>query len=330
MRRREFISLLGGAAAAWPPLAVQAQQPERVRRIGVLAARSADDPEWRARMAAFHQGLQELGWIVGRTVQIEHRVGFGDGEFWLRRASELVALAPDAIVVNGNSPLTPLLQVTRQVPVVFVNVSDPVGAGIVASLAKPGGNATGFTLVEFGMSGKWLELLKQVAPGLKRAAVLRDTTTASGVAQFAVLSAAGHSLGVVVTPLDQREPDGIERAVAAFASGPDGGLVLATGAVGLRHRELIIALAARHRLPAIYPYRIFSTDGGLMSYGSDSIDGYRRAAGYVDRILKGEKPADLPVQQPTKFELVVNLKTAKALGLEVPPSLLARADEVIE
>jgi putative ABC transport system substrate-binding protein len=213
---------------------------------------------------------------------------------------------------------------------VFVNVSDPVGAGIVASLARPGGNATGFNLVEFGMSGKWLELLKQVAPGLKRVAVLRDTTTASGVAQFAVLSAAGHPLGVVVSPLDQREPDGIERAVAALASEPGGGLVLATGAVGLRHRKLIIALAARHRLPAIYPYRIFSNDGGLMSYGIDTIDAHRRAAGYVDRILKGEKPGDLPVQQPTRFELVVNLKTAKALGLTVPPALLTTADEVIE
>jgi putative ABC transport system substrate-binding protein len=281
-------------------------------------------------MAAFHQALQELGWIVGRTIRIEQRVGLGDGEFWRRRAAELVALAPDAILVNGNSPLTPLLQVTRQVPVVFVNVSDPVGAGIVASLARPGGNATGFTLFEFGMSGKWLELLKQIAPGVRRVAVLRDNTTASGVAQFAVLSAAGHALGVVVSPLDEREPDGIERAVAALASGSEGGLILATGAVGLRHRELIIALAARQRLPAIYPNRIFPSDGGLMSYGTDVIDGYRRAAGYVDRILKGEKPADLPVQQPTKLELVINLKTARALGLTVPPSLLAGADEVIE
>ena len=329
MRRREFITLLGGAAAAWP-LAARAQQRERMRRIGVLAARSADDPEWQARMAAFRQGLQELGWIVGRTIEIEHRVGPDDNEFLRRSAAELVALAPDAIVVNGNSPLMPLLQATRQVPVVFVNVSDPVGAGFVASLARPGGNATGFTLFEFGMSGKWLELLKQIAPGLKRAAVLRDAAISSGVAQLAVLSAAAHSLGVVVSPLDMRNPDSIERGVAAFASGPDGGLVQTTGALGLRHRELIIALAAHHRLPAIYPYRNFPTGGGLMSYGIDTIDGYRRAAGYVDRILKGEKPADLPVQQPTKFELVINLKTAKALGLTVPPSLLATADEVIE
>jgi putative ABC transport system substrate-binding protein len=308
---------------------VRAQQADRMRRIGVFSALRADDPEWQARIAAFHQGLQELGWIVGRTIRIEHRVGPGDGEFLRRRAAELVALAPDAIVVNGASPLTPLLQATRQVPVVFVNLSDPVGAGFVASLARPGGNATGFTLFEYGMSGKWLELLKQIAPGVKRAAVLRDTT-ASGVAQFAVLSAAGNSLGVVVNPLDDREPDGIERGVAAFASRPDGGLVVATGAVGLRNRELIVALAARHRLPAIYPYRPFATEGGLMSYGIDTLDAYRRAAGYVDRILKGEKPADLPVQQPTRFDLVINLKTAKALGLTVPLTLLATADEVIE
>ena len=327
MRRREFIAGLGTAAM---PFAARAQQGERMRRIGVLSARTADDPEWQARMAAFHQGLQELGWIVGRTIRIEYRVGPDDGEFLRRSAAELVALAPDAIVVNGVSPLMPLLQATRQVPVVFVNVSDPVGGGFVASLARPGGNATGFTLFEYGTSGKWLELLKQIAPGLKRAAVLRDTATHSGIAQFAVLSAAGHSLGVVVSPFDMREPDGIERGVAAFASTPDGGLVLTTGAIGLRHRELIVALAARHRLPAIYPYRHFPTGGGLMSYGTDTIDGYRRAAGYVDRILKGEKPADLPVQQPTKFELVVNLKTAKALGLTVPPTLLAPADEVIE
>jgi putative ABC transport system substrate-binding protein len=329
VKRRAFITFLSGAAAAWP-LAARAQQAERIRRIAVFSALRADDPEWQARMAVLHQGLQELGWIVGRTIAIEQRVGPGDGEFLRRRAAELVALAPDAIVVNGTTPLTPLLQATRQVPVVFVNVSDPVGAGFVASLGRPGGNATGFTQFEYGASGKWLELLKQMAPGLKRVAVLRDASTPSGIAQFAVLSAAGHPLGVVVSPLDEREPDDIERGVAAFASGPDRGLVLATSAVGLRHRELIIALAARHRLPAIYPFRIFPAGGGLMSYGIDTIDGYRRAASYVDRILKGEKPADLPVQQPTKFELAINLKTAKALGLTVPPALLSTADEVIE
>jgi putative tryptophan/tyrosine transport system substrate-binding protein len=328
MRRRDFIAGMAGSAAAWPHV-VRAQQGERMRRIAVLAARSADDPEWQARLATLYHGLQEAGWTVGRNIRIEHRVGFGD-ESLRRHAAELLALSPDVFVVNGNSPLTPLRQLTRDVPIVFVNVSDPVGAGIVQSLARPGGNATGFALIEFGMSGKWLELLRQVAPRLKRVAVLRDATTPSGVAQFAVLSAAGHALGVVVSPLDQREPDGIERAVTALASEPDAGLVVATGAVGLRHRELITTLAARHRLPAIYPYRNFPTGGGLMSYGIDSLDAYRRTAAYVDRILKGEKPADLPVQQPTKFELVINLKTAKALGLTVPPALLATADEVIE
>ncbi len=332
MRRRAFIAALGGAAlggAAAMPFAARAQQRERMRRIGVIAARSADDPEWQARMAAFHQGLGELGWTVGRNIRIEHRIG-SDGEFLRRSTAELVALAPDAVVVNGNSTLTLMLQATREVPIVFAAISDPIGAGFVGSLARPGGNATGFTLIEFGTSGKWLELLKQVAPGVKRVAVLRDAAISSGIAQFAVLSAAAHALGVVASPIDQREADGIERSVAAFAREPDGGLVVATGAVGLRHRELIVALAARHRLPAIYPYSQFPADGGLMSYGADSIDGFRRAAGYVDRILKGEKPADLPVQQPTKFELVINLKTAKALGLTVPPALLATADEVIE
>ena len=330
MKRRDFIAALGGAAAAMPFAARAQQSAGRMRRIAVFSATSPSDPEWQSRMAAFHQGLQELGWILGRNVRIEHRVGPGDGESLHRRAAELVALAPDAIVVSGTSSLTPLLQSTRQVPVVFVNINDPVGAGFVASLARPGGNATGFTLFEYGMSGKWLELLKQIAPGLKRAAVLRDPSISSSIAQFAVLSAAAHPLGIVVSPLDTREPHGIEDNVAAFASEPGAGLVLTTGAGSLRFRELIIALAARHRLPAIYPNRIFPTDGGLMSYGIDSIDGFRRAAGYVDRILKGEKPAEMPVQQPTKFELVINLKTAKALGLTVPPALLASADGVIE
>jgi putative ABC transport system substrate-binding protein len=325
MRRREFIAGLGAAAL---PMAARAQ--EKVRRIAVFSARPADDPEWQARMAAFYQGLQELGWSVGRNIRIEHRVGPGDAEFLRRRAAELVALTPDAIVVNGGSPLIPLLQTTRQVPIVFVNVVDPVADGFVASLARPGGNATGFTQVEYGTSGKWLELLKQVAPGLKRVVVLRDPSIPTGIAQLAVLSAAAHSMGIVVSPLDMRNPNDIERSVAAFASEPDGGLILTTGAAALRHRGLIIALAARHRLPAIYPYRFFLTEGGLMSYGIDTIAGYRGAAGYVDRILKGEKPADLPVQQPTKFELAFNLKIAKTLGLTLPPALLATADEVIE
>jgi ABC-type uncharacterized transport system substrate-binding protein len=328
MRRRDFITLIGGAAA-WP-LAARAQQPGRMRRIGVLSALPADDPEWQARLAAFHQGLQESGWIVGRNIRIEYRLGPGDGDPLRRRAAELVALALDAVVVNGTTPLVPLLQATRRIPIVFVNVSDPVGAGFVTSLARPGGNATGFTQFEYGMSGKWLELLKQIAPGLKRVAVLRDPNIPTGIAQLAVLFSAAPSFGVVVSPLNVRDPGDIERGVTAFASEPNGGLILTAAAVGLLHRELIIALASRHRLPGIYPYRVFVTDGGLMSYGIDTIDGYRRAAGYVDRILKGENPADLPVQQPTKFDLVINLTTAKALGLEVPPSLLAVADEVIE
>ena len=329
MKRREFIMLLGGAAAAWP-LPARAQQGERMRRIGVLSALAADDPEWQARLAAFHQGLQESGWIVGRNIRIEYRLGPGDGDSLRRRAAELAALALDAVVVNGATSLVPLLQATRSIPIVFVNVSDPVGAGFVTSLARPGGNATGFTQFEYGMSGKWLELLKQIAPGLKRVVVLRDPNIPTGIAQLAVLFSAAPSLGVVVSPLNMGDPGDIERAVTAFASEPNGGLILTAAAVGLRHRELIIALASRHRLPGIYPYRAFATGGGLMSYGIDTIDGFRRAAGYVDRILKGEKPADLPVQQPTKFELAINIKSAKALGLEVPPSLLAIADEVIE
>jgi len=329
MKRREFIMLLGGAAAAWP-LAARAQQPERMRRIGVLAALPADDPEWQARLAAFQQGLQELSWTIGRNIRIEYRLGPGDGEFLRSRAEELVALTPDAIVVNGVSPLMPLLQATRSVPIVFVNVSDPVGAGFVASLARPGRNATGFTQFEYGMSGKWLELLKAIAPNVKRAAMLRDPTTTSGIAQPAVLFAAAPSLGMVVSPLDVREPSEIEQSITSFASEPAGGLVLTSSGAGIRHRELIIRLAARHRLPAVYPYRLFAATGGLMSYGIDTAEPFRRAAGYVDRILKGERPGDLPVQQPTKYELVINLKTAKALGLEVPPTLLATADEVIE
>ena len=287
-----------------------------MRRVGVLNALPADDPEWQARLAAFHQGLQELGWIVGRNVRIDYRLGTADGAALRRRAAELVALAPDVIVVNGTSPMQPLLQTTRSVPIVFVQVTDPVGAGYVASLARPGGNATGFTQFEYGMTGKWLELLKQVAPGVKRAAVLRDASTPTGIAQLAVLFSVAPSLGMAVNPLDVRDPDEIERGVAAFASEPGGGLILSASAAGIRHRELIIALAARHRLPAVYPYHLFATSGGLMSYGIDTSDPFRRAAGYVDRILKGEKPADLPVQQPTKFELVINLKTAKALSLE--------------
>jgi len=329
MKRREFIALLGGAAAAWP-LATRAQQPARGRRIGVLTALPADDPEWQSRLAAFHQGLQELGWIVGRNIRIDYRLGTADDAQLRRRAAELVALAPDVIVVNGTSPMQPLLAATRSVPIVFVQVTDPVGAGLVASLARPGGNATGFTQFEYGMTGKWLELLKQVAPGVKRAGVLRDAMVSTGIAQLAVLFSAAPALGMTVSPLDAREASEIERGVAALASEPNGGLILSASAAGIRHRELIIALAARHRLPAVYPYRLFVASGGLMSYGIDTSDPFRRAAGYVDRILKGEKPADLPVQQPTKFELAINLKTAKAIGLTIPEAFLLRADELIE
>ena len=329
MKRREFITLVGGAAAAWP-LAARAQQRERMRRIGVLTTLAADDAEAMARLAAFLQALQQLGWTDNRNVHIDYRWGAGEPERIRRNAAEMAALAPDVILANGTAGVGPLLQATRTVPIVFVQVSDPVGAGYVASLARPGGNATGFTLFEYGMGGKWLELLKQIAPSVTRAVVLRDPTQPTGIAQLAAMHSVAPSLGVEVSPVGLRDPDEIERGVAAFARGANGGLIVTAGALSLVHRDPIIALAARHRLPAVYPYRIFIASGGLMSYGTDSTDSYRRAAGYVDRILKGEKAADLPVQQPTKFDLVLNLKTAKALGLEISPTLLARADEVIE
>src|SRR5262245_58489490 len=328
MRRREFITLLGGAVAAWP-LAAQAQQASGIRRIGVLSTLPADDPEWQARLAAFLQGLQELGWGVGRNVRIEYRLGADNAERLRRHIAEMVELAPDVILANGTSVVAPLLQATRTLPVVFGTVIDPVGAGFVASLARPGGNATGFTAFEFGTSGKWLELLKQIAPQTTRVAVLRDPTI-SGGGQLGAIQAVGPLLGVAVSPIDVRDAAEIERAVAEFARSPNGGLIMTASAAGIRQRDLIVALADRHRLPSIYPYVYFATGGGLVSYGPDFVDQFRRAAGYVDRILKGEKPAELPVQAPTKYELVINLKTAKALGLDIPPTLLARADEVIE
>jgi putative ABC transport system substrate-binding protein len=302
-----------------------------VRRIGVLVASAADDSENQARMAAFLQGLVQLGWIDGRNVRIDIRWATTNADDLRRHAAELAALAPDVLVAaSGTSTVAPLLQATRTIPIVFVVVVDPVGAGFVASLARPGGNATGFTTFEYGLSGKWLELLKQIAPGITRAAVLRDPAIASGIGQFAAVQAMAPSLGVELSPVDARDAPEIERAVTAFARSGNGGLVVTPSPVASRHRDLIITLAARYRLPAVYAWRYYVTDGGLISYGSDSIDQFRRAAGYIDRILKGEKPADLPVQAPTKYELVINLKTAKALGLDVPPSLLARADEVIE
>ena len=329
--RRELLAALGGAAAAWP-LATRAQQGERVRRIGVLMNLAADDPETLARLAAFHQGLQEAGWVVGRNLRIDYRWGAGDSERTRKFAAELVALAPDVILTTGAVALGPLQQVSRTVPIVFVNVTDPVGGGFVASLGRPGGNATGFTSIEYGMSGKWLELLKEIAPRVTRAAIIRDPTFASGIGQLGAIQSVAPSFGVEVSPIgvDVRDVSGIERAITAFARSPNGGLIVTTNASAAVHRDLIIALAARHRLPAVYPYRYYVTRSGLISYGPNTIDQYRRAAGYVDRILKGEKPANLPVQEPVKYELVINLKTAKLLGLEVPPTLLARADEVIE
>jgi putative ABC transport system substrate-binding protein len=291
---------------------------------------AADDPEMKARLAAFLQGLQELGWTDGRNVRIDTRSTAGDAERIRRYAAELVALAPDVILAAGGQVVGGLLQATRTVPIVFTQTPDPVGAGFVASLARPGGNATGFTQFEYGISGKWLELLKEIAPRVTRAAVLRDPTIPEGIGQFAIIQAVAPSFGVELRTVDVRDAGEIERAVAAFALGSNGGLIVPASGMANVHRELIITLAARHRLPAVYPFRFYVTGGGLISYGPDSIDPHRRAAGYVDRILKGEKPADLPVQSPTKYELVLNLKTAKALGLDVPPTLLARADEVFE
>jgi putative ABC transport system substrate-binding protein len=328
VKRREFITLIAGAAA-WP-LAAHAQQREQMRRIGVLMNLGSDDAEGQARNAAFLQGLQELGWTVGRNVRIEYRWGAGDAELFRRHASELVALAPDVILAAGGAVVPSLLQATRTVPIVFTGTPDPVGAGFVESLARPGGNATGFTIFEYGTSGKWLELLKEIAPHVTRAAVIRDPAIAAGLGQWGAIQSVAPSLGVELRPLGVRDAGEIERVVTAFARSSNGGLIVTGSALAVVHRELIATLAGRHQLPAVYPLRLFATVGGLISYGPDSIDPYRQAASYVDRILKGEKPADLPVQAPTRYELVINLKTAKALGLEVPPTLLARADEVIE
>jgi putative ABC transport system substrate-binding protein len=328
LKRRELITLLGGVAA-WP-LAARGQQPERMRRVGVLMNFPADDSEAPARLTAFAQGLQQLGWTDGRNLRIDYRWGAADADRGRRFAVELVALAPDVMLASAFPATAALKQTTHTVPIVFVNVVDPVGAGLVDSLAQPGGNVTGFALYEYGISAKWLELLKEIAPGVKRAAVLRNAAEASGIGQYAVILAAAPSVDVEVRPIGVEEPDQIERAVTAFARASNSGLIVTGGTLTAVHRKLIIALAARHGLPAVYPLRYFPADGGLISYGPDTVDPYRHAAAYVDRVLRGEKPADLPVQAPTKYELVINRKTAKALGLEVPPSLLARADEVIE
>src|SRR5262245_41004771 len=328
MKRREFISLIGGAAA-WP-LAARAQQPERVRRVGVLVPAAAGDPVFLARVGAFLQGLAVLGWSIGRNVRVDARWAITDAAEIRRHAAELVALAPDVILAHGTTTLGPLRQVRRTVPTVFTSVADPVGSGFVESMARPGGNATGFIAFEFSISGKWLELLKEIAPGVTRAVVLRDAEVGSGASQFAVIQALAPSLRVEVNPVNVDSAAEIESAVAAFARTPNGGLIASGGSRVRFHGDLIVKLAARHKLPAVYYDRVFVDSGGLISYGHDYVDQYRRAAGYVDRVLKGEKPADLPVQAPTKYELVINLKTAKALGLEVPASVLARADEVIE
>jgi putative ABC transport system substrate-binding protein len=331
LNRREVVALLG-TAAAWP-LAARAQQGERMRRIAVLGGgtnRDVGDPRSQPNSAAFLQALQQLGWTDGRNVRIDYRWPAGDGDKARKYAAELVALAPDVILAVSPTSLVPLLQATRTVPIVFVAVSDPVGAGFVDSLARPGGNATGFMVFEYDLSGKWLELLKEVVPGVTRAAVLRDSATPTGIGQFAVVQSVSRSVGVDVSPLNLPDAGEIEPALATFARRGNSGLIVTASSLSLVHRELIVALAARHKLPAVYWERVFVAAGGLISYGPDRVDHFRQAAGYVNRILKGEKPADLPVQAPTKYELVINLKTAKALGITVPLPLLGRADEVIE
>ena len=328
MKRREFITLLCGAAA-WP-LAARAQQGERMRRIGVLEPIAAESPDGKARQGAFLQRLQQLGWIDGRNVRIDTRWSAGNDAETRKYATELAALAPDVILTAGSAAIEPMRQATRTVPIVFVIVPDPVGAGFVESLSRPGGNATGFMMFEYNLSGKWLELLKEITPGVTRAAVLRDPAITAEIGQFAVIQSVAPSVGVDVSPISVREVAEIERGIAAFARSPNGGMLVTASALAAVHRDLIITLAARYKLPAVYVQRHFVASGGLISYRPDFIDQYRRAADYVDRILKGEKPADLPVQAPTKYDLVINLKTAKTLGLTVPPSVLARADEVIE
>jgi putative ABC transport system substrate-binding protein len=328
MRRREFITLLGGAAA-WP-LAARAQQRKSMRRVGMLMPYAANDPQVQARNAAFLQGLQQLGWTVGNNVQIDYRWSGGNEDDTRRYAAELVALAPDVIFTSGSAGVAPLQRATRTVPIVFALVPDPVGAGFVDSLARPGANITGFTAYEYGIGAKWLELLKEVAPTATRVAVVRDPAITAGIGLWGAIQSVSPSFGVELRPVDVHDAGEIERAIAAFAHNPNGGLIVTGSALAVVHRDLIIALAARYRLPAIYYDRYFAAAGGLISYGSDNVEEYRLAAGYVDRVLKGEKPTDLPVQAATKYELVVNLKTAKVLGLTMPETLLARADEVIE
>jgi len=328
MRRRDFIKIIG-STAAWP-LVAHAQQPDQMRRIGVLMSLAADDKEGQARLAAFVQSLRELGLTEGRNIRIDVRWASGNADNARKYAAELVGRAPDVILASGGTVVTPLMQATHTVPIVFTQVADPVGGGLVASLSRPGGNATGFTAFEYSISTKWLELVKEIAPRVTRAAVLRDPAIAQGIGQFGAIQSAAPSLGLEVSPINVRDAGEIERDLAAFAREPNGGMIVTASGTSIVHRGLIVALAARYKLPAVYFLRFFVSAGGLISYGPDEIDPHRRAAAYVERILKGEKPADMPVQAPTKYETVINLKTAKALGLTVPPSLLARADEVIE
>jgi len=329
MRRRDFITAVAASTLAWP-LAAGAQQREKMRRVGVLMTLAADDPEGLARVTAFAQRLQELGWRDGRDVRIDYRWAAADAASSYRQAQELLTLAPDVIIAVATPNVVALQQATRTVPIVFVGVTDPVGAGLVESLAHPGGNTTGFSIFEYSISGKWLELLREIAPRVKRVAVIRDPLLTSGTAQLGAIQSVAHSLGAELIPVGARSADEIERGLSTFAREPNGGVIVTASPLAAVHRNLIITLAARHRLPAVYPFPYFATSGGLISYGPDQVDQFRRAASYVDRILNGEKPADLPVQQPTKYELVINLKTAKSLGLDVAQSLLARADEVIE
>jgi putative ABC transport system substrate-binding protein len=329
MHRRELLTLIGGSAAAWP-LGARAQQPERIRRISVLTGVAEGDAEGQVRNAAFLQGLQQLGWTVGRNLQIEYRWAAGSPSDLHKYAKELVALAPEVIFVAGGTSLGPMLQVTRTVPIVFAIVPDPVGSGFVASLARPGGNATGFMQFEYNLSAKWPELLKEIAPGVTRAAVIWDPSIPPGIGQFAIIQSVAPSVGMDLTPVNARDAAEMERGIAEFARFPNGGLIVTGSALTVVHRDLIVALAARHKLPAVYFQRQFVDAGGLIAYGSNWVEQFRRAATYVDRVLRGEKPADLPVQAPTKYELIINLKTAKALGLLITPAVLARADEVIE
>jgi putative tryptophan/tyrosine transport system substrate-binding protein len=328
LRRRDFITILGGAFAG--PLVARAQQTDRMRRVGVLMNGAVDDAMYQHRINVFTQGLQQLGWIDGRNMRIEVRWATADAERFRRYAAELIALAPDVVLAHSSPAVAALQQETRSVPIVFIGVVDPVGAGFVPSLARPGGNTTGFSVLDYGLSAKWLELLKEVVPGVTRVAVLRDPSSQAGIGQLAAMQAVAPSLGMELTPLDVRDPGEIERGLNEFARAGKGGLIVTSSPSQGVYRKVIITLAARYRLPAIHPFRFMVVDGGLISYGTDLVDQYRRAASYVDRILKGEKPGDLPVQAPTKYELVINLKTARALGLDVPPTLLARADDVID